>query len=76
MNGRDLTNSSILRYALLALLLPAAGLRISAQEPTDVTEMVELARKYQNGIGCPRDIGVSQHAPHLSKFDDHPLAAR
>lgn len=58
MNGRGITSKSTRNLILCALLLTAAGLRVSAQEePSDPAAMAELARRYQNGIGCPRDIG-------------------
>src|SRR4051794_20224576 len=58
MNGRAQTSKLVRNLFCIALLLPAAGLRVFAQnQPTDVAAMVELAQKYQNGIGCPRDIG-------------------
>src|ERR687883_807695 len=59
MNVRARTSKLVPGFVCIALLLPAAGLRVFGQqeEPKDVASMVELARKYQNGIGCPRDIG-------------------
>src|SRR5437763_4361359 len=58
MNVRARTSKRASGLLCIALLLPAAGLCVFGQdEPTDVAAMVELARKYQNGIGCPRDIG-------------------
>src|SRR3954447_7444258 len=57
MNGRVRTNKLIRSSTCVALLLTAAGLRVFGQEPETPAAMAELARKYQNGIGCPRDIG-------------------
>src|SRR4051794_39061455 len=57
MNGRDPINNARFTSARIALLLAAAGLCVFGQEPADPAAMVELARRYQNGIDCPRDIG-------------------
>src|SRR4051812_39835673 len=62
MNGRVrilnlISTPPKLCCALLIILGSAAGLRVSAQEPTSPAEMTELAHKYEKGIGCPRDIG-------------------
>jgi TPR repeat protein len=40
------------------LLIPILSLTaIHAEEPKSPVEMTELARRYANGIGCPRDAG-------------------
>src|SRR3954454_3313532 len=50
-------HSSLLLVVLLALSsLPMAGQSFSTS-PKTPAEMTELARRYANGIGCPRDAG-------------------
>src|SRR5215207_9256089 len=45
----------------LAILLALSSTRMAGQsvfpEPKTPAEMTELARRYANGIGCPRDAG-------------------
>ena len=49
--------SSLLLVILLALPSTQAAGQSLFPEPTTPAEMTELARRYANGIGCPRDAG-------------------
>ena len=54
MRGRDPINSRILGF-WIAMTLPFAPAGFSFAD--DPKETAELARRYEHGIGCPRDIG-------------------
>jgi TPR repeat protein len=57
MKGRGPISKST-QLVLTALLLHAAGLFLFAEEAASTpAAMSELARRYEHGISCPRDIG-------------------
>src|SRR4028118_107313 len=62
MSDRALTINSLSSVAAIAIVIfalpwfPAAGQSVFP-EPKTPSEMTELAHKYANGIGCPRDAG-------------------
>ena len=68
MNGRVRVTKQLLLWASLALLLSSVA---SAEDPA---EMAELARKYQNGIACPRDIGKALYWYKRAADADDPTA--
>src|SRR3954452_2135153 len=74
MNGPDLRSNFLFRFAPLALLSLTAGLCVCAEEPSDPAEMAELARRYQNGLGCPRDIGRALLYYKRAASDGEPTA--
>lgn len=58
MNALVRKRNFLSQSVLTALLLTAAGLSIAAEEEIQSPRaMAELARRYEHGLGCPRDIG-------------------